>query len=118
MLDTGTSVRVKGYGDDIKTGCLIETAIPGKPGKSCFGYLPLLERRDSKLGRTVAGYPPGLDLDKNMRLPIPGDDVDFASPETNITLNDTVTELLQESDGNLFALSPQSFVMVRTLSHP
>jgi hypothetical protein len=69
--------------------------------------LPLLAGRDRLHRLAEAGGPPGLDFDENKRLPVPGDDIDFASEETEASGQDSEIIFFKVFGGDFLPRLPQ-----------
>jgi len=76
----------------------------GKPGEGGLADLPLFEGGDCQLRNTVGERFTALDLDKDQRFAIFGDDVDFAPLAAEVPLDNPQAAALQKGCRQLFAV--------------
>jgi hypothetical protein len=111
MLDFRHLVIAEENSDDVEAGtCFVEPVL-GQPGESCLGNLALLEGGYGKLRRSECQSPAGLDLDKDERLAIPGDDVHLACLAAEVPCNDSELLPPQIGDGDCLAPLANGFVV-------
>lgn len=117
MVNAGVTVLVKKDSNNIEACFCILQIVGGKPSLRRTTYLALLERGDTLLRQTVTAASTGFHFYKDSSPPMPGNDINFATPAPIIVLDDVKALATQILSCQPLTLPPQRLVVLCPTIH-